>query len=388
LNSLAKIFYAREYNVRLKNFPFANIQFVLFCYLCPRKVRNNILRTYNIMPTNKNAIVRYKILDDVLSDRHHYYDINDITDIVNDHLIDYGYADVTRRCIEKDLNFLESAPFYADLTRERIGGKSRIRYTKSDFSIFSKELTDDEESLLAEVLNTLGQFDGLIGFDQLEGLRLGLGLKERQKIISFSGNAYLKNSNMLSSLFSFISNKQVINVTYHTFADPTQKTIAVYPYLLKQYNDRWYLICADIRDNFVLNFALDRIDNCEALPEKSYKEYDGDIFERFEDIIGVTLPKDAECTPIIIWVSNKQLPYILTKPIHGSQRIPGEDVQRQLHAGRPDLEGGTFVELNCVINTELKQNLFSFIDSVVVVSPLSLAAEMKEKITNLAKKYG
>jgi predicted DNA-binding transcriptional regulator YafY len=193
---------------------------------------------------------------------------------------------------------------------------------------------------------------------------------------------------MLSSLFSFISNKQVINVTYHTFADPTQKTIAVYPYLLKQYNDRWYLICADIRDNFVLNFALDRIDNCEALPEKSYKEYDGDIFERFEDIIGVTLPKDAECTPIIIWVSNKQLPYILTKPIHGSQRIPGEDVQRQLHAGRPDLEGGTFVELNCVINTELKQNLFSFIDSVVVVSPLSLAAEMKEKITNLAKKYG
>lgn len=371
-----------------RNFFLRTYRSFYFAIFAPERCGTTSFAHYYIMPTNKNAIVRYKILDDVLSDRHHYYDINDITDIVNDHLIDYGYADVTRRCIEKDLNFLESAPFYADIVRERTGGKNRIHYAKSDFSIFSKELTNDEEALLAEVLSTLGQFDGLVGFDQLEGLRLGLGLKDRQKIISFSGNAYLKNSNLLSSLFSFISNKQVVNVTYHTFTDRTQKTIAVYPYLLKQYNDRWFLICADIRDDFVLNFALDRIDACEPLPEKSYKEYDGDIFERFEDIIGVTLPKDAECTPIIIWVSDRQLPYILTKPIHGSQRVPTDAIQQKLHAERPDLEGGTFVELDCVINTELKQNLFSFMDSVVVVSPTSLAAEMKERITNLAKKYG
>ena len=36
------------------------------------------------MPTNKNAFIRYKYLDRLLSDRHHYYDINDLTEKVND----------------------------------------------------------------------------------------------------------------------------------------------------------------------------------------------------------------------------------------------------------------------------------------------------------------
>ena len=35
------------------------------------------------MPTNKNAFIRYKYLDRLLSDRHHYYDINDLTERVN-----------------------------------------------------------------------------------------------------------------------------------------------------------------------------------------------------------------------------------------------------------------------------------------------------------------
>ena len=36
------------------------------------------------MPINKNALIRYKYLDRLLSDRHHYYDINDLTEKVND----------------------------------------------------------------------------------------------------------------------------------------------------------------------------------------------------------------------------------------------------------------------------------------------------------------
>ena len=38
------------------------------------------------MPTNKNALVRYRILDRLLSDHHHYCDIHDLTEKVNDKL--------------------------------------------------------------------------------------------------------------------------------------------------------------------------------------------------------------------------------------------------------------------------------------------------------------
>lgn len=36
------------------------------------------------MPINKNALIRHKYLDRLLSDQHHYYDMNDQTEKVND----------------------------------------------------------------------------------------------------------------------------------------------------------------------------------------------------------------------------------------------------------------------------------------------------------------
>lgn len=61
------------------------------------------------MPSNKNAVTRYKYLDELLSDRHHYYDIHDLTEKCNEKLVDAGFPEVTQRCIEKDINYLEYA---------------------------------------------------------------------------------------------------------------------------------------------------------------------------------------------------------------------------------------------------------------------------------------
>ena len=49
------------------------------------------------MPTNKNALIRYKYLDRLLSDHHHYYDIHDLTEKVNYKLDDDGFEMVTQR---------------------------------------------------------------------------------------------------------------------------------------------------------------------------------------------------------------------------------------------------------------------------------------------------
>ena len=69
------------------------------------------------MPTNKNALIRYKYLDKLLSDYHHFYDIHDLTEKVNDMLYEDGFPEVTQRCIEKDINTLEYAPFSAPIER-------------------------------------------------------------------------------------------------------------------------------------------------------------------------------------------------------------------------------------------------------------------------------
>lgn len=339
------------------------------------------------MPSNKNAVTRYKFLDDMLSDRHHCYDIHDLTDKCNEKLVDYGFPEVTQRCIEKDINYLEFAPFYADIERYMFNGKHCIRYANQSFSIFTKSLSDEESNLLSEVLCTIGQFDGLNNFEWLDSFKKGLELQERPKVISFSNNPYLKNSNLLGSLFDAISNRVVILITYHTFSNPEPRERVVHPYLLKQFRDRWYLVCAADDDKFILQFALDRIDKIESLPDRKYYPCQCNLEERYEDIIGVTLPKDKEAEDILIWVSDREYDYISTKPLHGSQKVISKEKETDLRQKYPNLTGGHFISLQCIDNFELKRELCAYFDGLVVLEPEHLRNEISELISKMNDRY-
>lgn len=339
------------------------------------------------MPTNKNALIRYKYLDRLLSDHHHYYDIHDLTDKVNDMLYDDGFPEVTQRCIEKDLNTLEFAPFSAPIERFNWGGKRCISYEKRSFSIFKQEMSREERNLLREVLSTIGQFDGLDNFKWLDDFKIGLGLEERRQIISFSNNPYLQNSNLLGTLFDNISNEVVIKLSYHTFSDATIRSIDFHPYLLKQYNDRWFLLGAADSDKKILNFALDRIDQVEPLPEKKYLECPDDIYERFEDIVGVTLFEERKCEHILCWASDSSKGYVDTKPMHESYTPYKGNKEIELHSLYPQLEGGLFFSIDCIPNFELIRELCSFGGNLVVLSPESIRSEIKDRLQKHLEQY-
>ena len=339
------------------------------------------------MPINKNAFIRYQYLDTLLSDRHHYYDIHDLTDKVNEMLCNDGFSEVTQRCIEKDINTLEFAPFNAPIERFVKGGRHCLKYSTYSYSIFTKKMSDEEVNLLCEVLNTIGQFDGLDNFKWLDDFKIGLGLKERRKIIYFSHNPFLENSNLLGTLFDYISNKVVINLSYHTFTDSKIKTIVFHPYILKQYNDRWFLVGAADSDNQILTFALDRIDKTEAIPEMKYIECPDDLNERFENIVGVTLFKDKPIDHIIFWVSDISKDYVLSKPINGSQiRYKGE-AEQKLREKYSVLVGGAFFSINCVCNYELIRELCSFGKELLVLSPSNIREIVCTRIREMIESY-
>jgi predicted DNA-binding transcriptional regulator YafY len=334
----------------------------------------------------KNAIMRYKILDSLLSNQNRYYTITDLLDKVNEALELDGMEPVSRRCIEKDLNALECAPYDADIVREWKNGRKYIRYEEVGFSIFTKKLSEDEENLLSEVLNTLGQFEGLDSFEWLESLKTRLDIKEHRRIIQFDNNPYLQNSNLLGSLFTAISNKQVLALKYHTFYNPEVKEVVVHPYLLKEYNKRWFLIVG-LEDGTILNFAIDRIDGFEPMPHIKYIEPDEELESRFDDIVGVSIYKGSALEEILLWVSEAQYPYIKTKPLHGSQRdVKGEE-SATLQAQYAVLDKGYFVKLKCILNVELEQLLMSMMDQVVVLSPSSLKSRLHDKVSNLKNYY-
>ena len=339
------------------------------------------------MPTNKNAFIRYKHLDRLLSDHRHYYDIHDLTERVNAKLYDDGFPEVTQRCIEKDLNALEFAPFSAPIERFKWNGKNCIRYGKRSFSIFMKEMSDEERNLLREVLSTIGQFDGLANFEWLENFKIGLGLEERRQIISFSNNPYLQNSNLLGTLFDHISNEVVIRLHYHTFADPAVRSIDFHPYLLKQYNDRWFLLGAADSDRKILTFALDRIDKVEPLPEKKYKECPEDLNDRFDDIVGITYYADRPISHILFWCSDEAQDYVITKPLHGSQIMYQGEEEQRLREKYPTLQGGSFFSIDCIENYELITLLCSYGKNLVVLEPTNIQETIRERVAQMMTIY-
>lgn len=335
------------------------------------------------MPTNKNALTRIAILDELLSDRHHYYNLDDLTEKCNERL----GKPVCRRLIEKDLVFIEGASFGANIERFSAAGKRCLRYVDPSFSIFTKKLSDDEKNLLQETLATLGQFDGLKNFEWLEDFKNRLEIEERRKIICFSNNPYLKNSNKLGQAFNFISNRVAVRLSYQTFSQNKPKSFDFFPYLLKQYNDRWYLIGAAAEDGKILTFALDRIIEIQPSDIQDFEDAPEDLEERFDDIIGVTLFDDCPLQTITFWVSDESKNYILTKPLHGSQKTISGDKETILRKQYPQLAGGMFFSIECKRNYELISVLTSFGDNLLVLSPDDIRNSIIERISNMSKMY-
>ena len=371
------------------------------------------------MPSNKNAVIRYIYLDQMLSDRHNKYTCEDLLKKVNERLELAGYPTIGgdrsdydhyiksgKRVIQLDLQALQESPFNMEIDgSEKLYGSPVYRYVDQTQSLFSKPLSDDEKRLLQEVLNTLGQFDGLDNFEWLHDLQKKLNDRktfgknafdkenyDTRKLISFSSNDFLAGKNHLGILFTLIANKKVVDVDYAPFNEEV-RTIRMYPYLLKQYNDRWFLIGTPLADktfpynkNFFINLPLDRINAIHPIDGVPYIDCDEHFEERYEDIVGITYIESEPLTSIILAVKDIYTGYVDTKPLHGSQTKFLLNKQEQLHEKYRSFGGYTFYGLKLKPNRELYNMVYSHGDNILLVSPKSIRDKMIEELEVSLKK--
>lgn len=348
------------------------------------------------MPANKNALIRYRFLDELLSSRVRYYTRKELWEILEERL----GCSISKRCIEKDLIDIQNewGIEYDEKVDEE--GKRRIHYADKSFSIFNKELTDEERTLLKSALDTLGQFDGLPNFEWLEAMRLKLSKGSKsamsagefeddgEKIIEFGSNPYLKNSNMIAGLFQHIASKNVIHIEYRPYQADTSIFEDVSPYRLKQYNNRWYLLCSRMSDGKFCNYALDRLVAYETVEGSKYIPCPVEINEHFDDIIGVTLIENEPIQTVLFAGSPRDIHFILTKPLHGTQRCPTKTEQEELHSQYPNVpEDWIFLTIECRWNFELITTLFSFGERISVVAPERVRNDIINKMRKMLYLY-
>ena len=184
-----------------------------------------------------------------------------------------------------------------------------------------------------------------------------------------------------------ISNKVVVRLSYHTFSNKTTRSIEFHPYLLKQVNNRWFLLGATDDDGAILTFALDRIDQVEPLPEKKYRECSEDLNERFEDIVGITYYADRPINHILFWCSDEAQDYVITKPLHGSQIMYQGEEEQRLREKYPTLQDGSFFSIDCIENFELITLLCSYGKNLVVLEPTSIQENIRERVAQMMTIY-
>lgn len=333
---------------------------------------------------------RWKILDGLLQTGS--WTTAELVKKVNYELGDCQMGNVTLRVIQKDLKEMKEkgAPIKMD-------GRHRT-YTK-DYSFFSDEISQKERKLICEVLKTLGQFKGLESFEWIQNYLIGLRDDDSAPILSFSSASYLEGTNLLPRLFDVISNKQVIEVAYKPFDRKLVKHV-IHPYLLKEYNGRWFLIGAIDADDFIVNFAIDRIKDFRIMDKIVYRPYPkGNINDRYNDLVGITMRQDARMEHVIIWADDLTYNYIRTKHLCRLQYdITGRE-EENLRASHRNLSDGHFVDLYTLVsltdgsaedrsrNYELVRTLTSYGAGLVVLSPYYLQKQIQSRVYALGEMY-
>ena len=125
----------------------------------------------------------------------------------------------------------------------------------------------------------------------------------------------------------------------------------------------------------------------KPLSSHKYAEYEGDINEIYEDIIGITYKEESPVYKILFWVSNMSADYVATKPLHESQRNIGSAHETELRSQFPQLIEGRFFLIECKENYELIRELTSFGKDLVVLSPSPITGMVEKRISDMNEIY-
>lgn len=113
------------------------------------------------MPINKNAFIRYKILDKCFSDKYHKYFIEDLMEKVNGQLADAGIKSISKKQIYDDIKFMKSSEGWEAPIKSYQDGKRKYLRYEYDFSIIETPITEMEVEQLETLITSLSRFQGI-----------------------------------------------------------------------------------------------------------------------------------------------------------------------------------------------------------------------------------
>jgi len=125
----------------------------------------------------------------------------------------------------------------------------------------------------------------------------------------------------------------------------------------------------------LLNLALDRIQTITAHDDDYMENTTIDFSTYYNDVIGVTKSPGQRDAEVVFWIDARHAPYVITKPLHNTQKLLSED------------EKGKIFSIRVIMNFELERELLGFGSKLRVLGPRVLVKQLKKQLYETFEGY-
>ncbi|HEY9008734.1 MAG TPA: WYL domain-containing protein [Ohtaekwangia sp.] len=334
------------------------------------------------MPVNRNALIRYRTIDNCLRNRHRRWTLEDLIDACSEALYEYEGIDkgMSRRSIQMDIQMMRSDKlgYNAPII---VLEKKYYTYEDPEYSITNIPLTDQDLGKLTEVVEILRQFKGFSHFQELSGMVQRLESKihaaktNQEPVIDFEKNENLKGLEHIDTLYKAITNQCTVELCYQSFKARSASTFPFHPYYLKEYRNRWFVLGVRKKNMPILNLALDRIISIKDCELKYIPRTKFHLPTYLHDVIGVSVNENGQAENVVLHADNETAPYIITKPLHHSQQVI------------ETLPNGVVFSLKVQLNFELEREILGFGNRIKVIVPERLKRRIKDTLERALDLY-
>lgn len=162
---------------------------------------------------------------------------------------------------------------------------------------------------------------------------------------------------------------------YKKYYSPESKHYSIEPYCVKLYHRRWYLLGRYSHDKDFRLFAFDRISNAHKSSDKFKIDKTFNASDYFNECFGVVLNTSVPVQKVIVRAYINERYYLRDLPLHPSQRLVGEG------------DGYFDYEVTLRPTEDFLGYLLSRSNFVKIISPVSLANQLKEMALSIVKRY-
>ena len=345
---------------------------------------------------DKNQYERYKQIDRILRSVPDGLPLDTLLERLNGSL---PYENqIKRRQLQYDLDALKDL-YGAPIDNKR--GARRIKYEDASYSIITHEMKESLKSM-AEQLDNIQMNPRLLWLQNLILMLQDTYFTNEMAMeaIDFGDNLEYENSSRVHEFFSYILNKQVLELNYNAGFGKPQKRI-IHPYFVRQYNNRWFLFgyCEQAAKekkpaSGILNLPLDRIVSVKTVPtiyrEVSVQDVKDFKEDYFGDIVGVTrLDSEGPIHLVLRFDFNTGDPkqdnaarrdffYLRTKPFYPYINFPSEkEIEKT---------GCAEVSMDIIPNKELEGILLRYADTAKILGDEPFRNKMLGRIRNIIEK--